>query len=133
MNTTEIFLTEDEFAAIYPLTRNPFDSTAGWGTGEDGESCLFEIYGEEFAFVQQQDPATVWTFEDAEDDQQLVVSGLHYVNRIGYLISSKPVPQGTSVVVQLGTPSPQEVPHSRRSAGHVSSGSRKIAPAAAKK
>jgi hypothetical protein len=104
MNTTEIFLTEDEFAATYPLIRNPFDSTAGWGTGEDGEGCLFETFGEEFAFVRQQDPATVWTFVDAEDDQQLVISGLHYVDRIGYLISSKPVPHDTRVVVRLGTP-----------------------------
>ena len=100
MKTTDIFLTEDEFAKQYPLLRNHLDPNAGWGTGEDNEGCLFETYDEEFEFVRRQDPARVWTYVDAEDGQ-LVIGGLHYCNRIGYLISTKPRPPDAWVVVRV--------------------------------
>lgn len=99
-NTTDIFLTEGQFEEQYPLILNHLDPKAGWGTDEDGEGCLFEIYGKEFEFVRKQDPATVWTWVDGENGM-LVLGGLHYSNRIGYLISTKPRPANTWVVVRL--------------------------------
>lgn len=100
MTTKDIFLAENQFTAQYPLIRNPFDPDAGWGTGEPNEGCLFETYGEEFEFVRKQDPNTVWTWMDGEEGQ-LVLSGLHLVNRIGYLVSTKPRPPNTWIVVEL--------------------------------
>ena len=99
MNTIEQTLTEEEFAAAYPLIPNHLDPNAGWSNGE-GPGCLFETYGEEFEFVSRQDPATVWTFVDGENEQ-LVISGLHYLNRIGYLVSTKPVPPGVEIEVLI--------------------------------
>lgn len=110
-NTTDIFLTEDQFNEQYPLRRNHLDPDAGWGTDEDGEGCLFEIHGEEFEFVAKQDPATVWTWVDGENGP-LLLGGLHYCNRIGYLVSTKPRPANTWVVVRLyGLPDDPKADH----------------------
>ena len=112
-NITDIFLTEEQFDKQYPLVRNHLDPNAGWGTGEDGEGCMFETYGEEFEFVRKQDPATVWTWVDGEDGP-LVLGGLHYVNRIGYLVSTKPRPANTWVVVRLDLYSDDDGPSSEQ-------------------
>ena len=42
----------------------------------------------------------VWTFMDG-DDGQFVGSGFHFVNRVGYLISTVPVPDGLSIEVPI--------------------------------
>jgi len=107
MNTTDIFLTENEFDKQYPLRRNHFDPNAGWGTETDGEGCLFEAYGEEIEFVRKQDPATVWTGVDS-DEGPLLLSGLHYCDRIGFLVSTKPRPANTWVTVRLDSCSDED-------------------------
>lgn len=98
--TTDIQLTEEQFAKQYPLRRNHLDPQAGWGTGEDGEGCLFETYGGEFEFVRRQNPATVWTWVDDERGT-LLIGGLHRCNRIGYLVSTKPRPPNTWITVRI--------------------------------
>jgi len=100
---TEILikLTEDEFDDRYPLRTNHLNANASWTYG-DGPGCLFETFGEEFAFVKQQDPRTVWTLVDGcENDDQYLISGLHFVNRIGYLVSTNPVAKGVAIEVHL--------------------------------
>lgn len=98
--TQFIELTEDEFDSRYPLIVNHFDPAAGWAFDDEG-GCLFETYDPEFEFVRQQDPQRVWTFIDAADGHLAVISGLHYVNRIGYLISLSPYPVDTDVYVHI--------------------------------
>jgi hypothetical protein len=95
-----IEMTEDEFDARFPLRRNHLNPHASWAFDDDG-GCLFETYGEELAFVRQQDPRTVWTFVDGDDGDQYVVSGFHFVNRIGYLISTVPSPEGVDILVHI--------------------------------
>lgn len=46
----------------------------------------FETYGEEYEFVQAQDPNTIWTEVDG-DSGTYIISGWHYVNRIQYYIT----------------------------------------------
>lgn len=55
----------------------------------DGETTLFETYGEEYEFVNAQPLAHVWTWVDG-DDGTYVVAGRHFVNRIGYFITTEP-------------------------------------------
>jgi hypothetical protein len=95
-----IEMTEDEFDARYPLRRNHLNPHASWAFDDDG-GCLFETYGEELAFVRQQDPHTIWTFVDGDDGDQYVVSGFHFVNRIGYLLSTVPAPEGVGILVHI--------------------------------
>ncbi len=93
-------LTEDEFDALYPLIPNHLNPSASWTLGE-GRGCLFETYGDELAFVRQQDARTIWTLFDGEDGDLYLGSGYHLVNRIGYLISTVPAPRGVTIQVHI--------------------------------
>jgi hypothetical protein len=93
-------MTEEEFDTRYPLLRNHLNPNASWVYGQ-GPGCLFETYGEELEFVQRQDPSTVWTLVDGDDGDQYLVSGFHFVNRIGYLISTVPVPEDIDIQVHI--------------------------------
>lgn len=88
--TNIIDITEDEFDAAYPLRPNHLNPTASWTIG-DGPGCLFETYGPELEFVRSQDPKTIWTLLDGDDGDLYLESGCHFVNRIGYLISTRPI------------------------------------------
>jgi len=100
MTKTYLELTEDEFDEQYPLLENHINPNASWTIG-DGNGCLFETYGEELNFLRQQDPRFIWTVIDADDCHPYVVSGVRFVNRIGYLVSLVPIPENTLIVVRL--------------------------------
>lgn len=100
MSEALIELTEDEFDAAYPLVPNHINPTAGWAVGDGGRGCLFETYGDEFDYVRRFDPQRVWTLIDGDGDLY-VASGLHRVNRVGYLLSRDPVPEGTFIQVHI--------------------------------
>lgn len=100
MTDTFIELTEDEFDDCYPLVPNLLNPSAGWAIGDTG-GCLFETFGEEFAFIRRQDPRKVWTLVDGDDGDMYVISGFHFVNRIGYLLSTIPAPEDCTIQVHL--------------------------------
>lgn len=56
---------------------------------QDPDEQMFETYGEEVEFVQKADNKYVWTYLQG-DMSDLLCAGYHYVNRIGYYISSVP-------------------------------------------
>lgn len=95
-----IKLDEDDFAKQYSFIPNHFRENACWSYG-DGPGCLFETYGEELAFVQSQDPRTIWTLLDVDDLTECVQSGYHLVNRLGYLISTAPFPEDVHIEVTI--------------------------------
>ena len=100
MTNVSIELTEDAFDALYPLVPNHLNPSAGWARDE-GRGRLFETYGEQLEFVRQQDPRTIWTLVDGDDGDQYVMSGYHLANRVGYLFSTLPVPEGVTVEVRI--------------------------------
>ena len=100
MTHTSIRLTEDEFDANYPLVTNHINREPSWPNG-DGPGSLFETYGEELAFVRSQNPQTIWTLVNGDDGNQHILSGYHLVNRIGYLISTIPFPDGADIEVPI--------------------------------
>jgi hypothetical protein len=100
MTRTTIDMSEDEFDARYPLKSNHLNPSAGWALGEAG-GCLFDTHGEEFDFVKRQDSRTVWTLLDGDEGDMYLVNGLHYVNRLGYLLSTVPVPADLTIQVHL--------------------------------
>jgi hypothetical protein len=100
MTETFIELSEDAFDMTYPLVPNHLNPNASWGDGE-GTGCLFETYGEELEFVRKQDPRTVWTLLDGDDGDLYLASGYHFVNRIGYFVSTVPIPDGTFIQVHI--------------------------------
>lgn len=100
MTETFMELTEDEFSDRYPLVPNHLNPSAGWAIGDTG-GCLFETFGEEFDFIRRQDPRRVWTLIDGDDGDMYVISGLHHVNRLGYLLSRDPIPANTAFQVRI--------------------------------
>jgi hypothetical protein len=100
MTDTFIELTEDQFDDRFPLVPNHINSSASWAIGEGG-GCLFETFGEEFAFIKRQDPLKVWTLVDGDDGDMYLINGLHFVNRVGYLLSTIPVPVEITIQVHL--------------------------------
>lgn len=98
--TMLITLTEDEFDSQFPLVENHLNRHASWVIG-DGPGCLFENYGTELAFVREQDARFVWTIIDGDDGDMYLVSGFHLVNRVGYLLSTVPVPADTIIHVHI--------------------------------
>jgi hypothetical protein len=100
MTETFIELTEDEFDDRYSPMTNHINPSAGWAYGDAG-GCLFETHGEEFEFVRRYDPRKVWTLVDGDDGDMYLISGLHFVNRVGYLLTKEPVQDNTSVQVRL--------------------------------
>jgi hypothetical protein len=100
-------ISEEAFDEQYPLLTNHLNPNASWAFSDTG-GCLFETYGEELAFVRQQNRRYVWTFLDGDDGDQYVASGLHFVNRIGYLISKVPVPDGVFIEVRIPSPASTE-------------------------
>lgn len=98
--TLTISISEDEFDARFPLIPNHLRLDAGWSLG-DGSGCLFETYGDELDFVQSQDPRKVWTLVDGDDGRHVLCSGVHGVNRIGYLVSTIAVPEGVAFEVHI--------------------------------
>ena len=101
-----IQLNEDEFNEQFPLLTNHLNPNASWvyiGENDaDQRGCLFETYGEEHEFVRKQDPRCIWTLIDNNDGEpSFLSSGYHWVNRLGYLISRIPVPEGKQIEVAL--------------------------------
>ena len=99
MSTRWINLTEDQFEERYTLLVNHIDPNASWASGDEN-GCLFETYGPELDFVRAQDPRCIWTVIDG-DDGTAIVSGYHLVNRIGYLISTEPAPEGVDIDITI--------------------------------
>jgi hypothetical protein len=101
MTEIVIEMSEEEFDAAYPLVPNHINPRAGWVVGADGRGCLFETYGDEFDYVRRFDRLRVWTLIDGDDGDLYVVSGLHCVNRVGYLLSRNRIPADVFVQVRI--------------------------------
>jgi hypothetical protein len=67
----------------YKPIQNPFGDN-GWN------GTMFETYDEQFTFVQAAPEANVWTWVDGDEGTWLM-SGLHWVNRIGYFVTENPL------------------------------------------
>ena len=90
-------LTEEQFDGYFNLVDNHIDDNAAF----DGK--MFETYGDELAFVQEMAKQNrvitiIESDEGCEEDEDgftlpnmYYVSGMHFVNRIGYLVTEQPI------------------------------------------
>jgi hypothetical protein len=96
METIIEYYSEEQFDEKFNLVDNHLDNNAAF----DGK--MFETYGEELAFViemskQNKVITIIESGGDEVDDEGYVIpnmyytSGLHHVNRIGYLITEEPI------------------------------------------
>ena len=77
------FMTYDYWETNFKPIKNKISKYA------DDDLIHFETYGEEFDFVKEQDPKTIWTEVDG-DSGTYIVAGYHFVNRIHYYITENP-------------------------------------------
>lgn len=88
-------ITDVVFSETYKPKTNHLDDNASW------DGCMYETYGEELEYVKMVDAETlnkVWTILDC-DGALIVSSGYQHVNRVGYLITEVPYPEGETIEV----------------------------------
>ncbi len=71
--------------------KNPFRDDA------EIDGYAFFTSGEEYEFVRRQPGDNVWTFIVVDKPRStvwLIASGYHSVNRMGYLVTARPLPPG---------------------------------------
>jgi hypothetical protein len=95
---SEIQITEETFLERFRPRRNHLNPDASFDFGAGG--CLYETFGEELAFVRANDPACIWTIIET-DGELCIVSGYHFVNRLGYILCDVPVQDGASYVAEF--------------------------------
>lgn len=91
-------LPEDEFYEKYTPTINHLVHDAPFG------GTMYETYGVEIDFINDfkdsEHKAKLWTIVEAEG-KMFYVSGYHYVNRFGYIITEESVPENIEYEVEL--------------------------------
>lgn len=83
----------DDFLDQFKPITNPLDPNASWN------GCMFGINGRDIEHVTEtyrKDPATVWTISDC-DGLVVINNDMTFVNRLGYLITKDPCPEGTNI------------------------------------
>jgi hypothetical protein len=82
--TLPLILHEDAFYAYFKPYRHPESQHSIWG----GHGL--ENFGKDFELVRRLNPHCVWTVVDGEHGEQWITPGIHYVNRICYLVTEVP-------------------------------------------
>ena len=74
-------LHEDAFYAFFRPYRHPLASCDVWG------GIGLETYGEDLELVKTLPASHLWTVVDGEDGDQWILTGIHTVNRVCYLVT----------------------------------------------
>jgi len=92
-----ITITEDQFYEKFNPVKNHLDDNASF------DGCLFETYGEQvdFVFELSQKEKRVWTIIEGENDSMFYITGFHYVNRIGFLVTEEEYTEETEVIIEF--------------------------------
>jgi hypothetical protein len=97
MPDTFIEMDFDEWCDVYKPIQNHIDTNASF------DGAMFETYGDEVAFVKEQDGSYIWTYGDGDDGGSYVWNGWHFVNRIGYFITEVPCPADTTIQIKVSS------------------------------
>lgn len=95
-----IELDMETWETIFKPQTNPIDSNASF-QDENGNGIMFETYGEELEYVQATDRHYIWTYGDGDDGGSYIWNDYHFVNRLGYFISTVPWEDGTTYQIQV--------------------------------
>ena len=87
---------EDWCEKFKPIT-NHIDENASF------DGAMFETYGDEVAFVKEQDGAYIWTYGDGDNGGSYIWNGWHFVNRLGYFITEVPCPPDTTIQIKVSS------------------------------
>jgi hypothetical protein len=85
----------DEFEAQFGPKKNHLDDNASL------DGVMFETFGGELDYVLEiakENPERVWTYAEGDEDVFLT-NGLHFVNRLGYVVTERPATSNTFFTV----------------------------------
>jgi hypothetical protein len=97
MSDTFIEMDFDEWCDTYKPIQNHIDTNASF------DGAMFETYGDEVAFVKEQDGSYIWTYGDGDDGGSYIWNGWSFVNRIGYFITEVPCPNDTTIQIKVSS------------------------------
>ena len=83
----------DEWVERYAPYGNLFDENASF------DGTMYETYGIEYEYVKNYDSNNVWTYVSGDGD--LIIPGLHFVNRMGYFITRAPHDDNYDLTIDL--------------------------------
>lgn len=104
--TVHHVITDAQFLERFAPVKNHLNPNAPF------DGCMFETFGNEFEHVRTQDPALVWTVIDC-DGTMTIESGCHFVNRLGYLVASRPRTDQSTYAVSDDDAEPDTITVSR--------------------
>ncbi len=93
-----IEMTFEEADEQFKFMVNNYDENASF------EGLMFETYGDEVEYVKSKPHDRIWMYGQGDDGGLYIWSGWGFVNRIGYFISEKPVPDNTIIQIMVGEP-----------------------------
>lgn len=93
----------ETWETIFKPQTNTLDPHASF-QNEDGEGIMFETFGVELEYVQATDNHYIWTYGDGDDGGGYIWNGYHYINRIGYFISTVPWEDGVDYQIEVDGP-----------------------------
>ena len=83
--TTPVMLHEDAFYEYFKPYRHPDAGHNIWG------GLGLETFGKDLEMVRELDTSYLWTvLEGSSSNDQWIIPGYHFINRICYLITEKP-------------------------------------------
>lgn len=89
-------ITENEWLHRFKPQKNHLVRTPEMSIQHKGVVAeMFETYGEELAYVQSFPDNRVWTLIDTEEEP-IITSGAHFVNRLGYFVTDIPCEEGVT-------------------------------------
>ena len=88
----QVSLTWSEFVEQFQPIRNVFS--------KDEDQQMFETYGAEVDFVNNVPNDNVWTYLEV-DGGTVTTNGFHYVNRLGYFVTTVPAEEDTEYEIDL--------------------------------
>jgi len=88
----------DKWVETYKPIQNHIDTNSSF------DGLMFETYGDEVAFVKEQNPDCIWTYGDGDDAGTYIWNSWSFVNRIGYFITEVPCPADTEIQILVSVP-----------------------------
>jgi len=76
-------MTYDDWLETYQPVPNPLTDSAPF------DGLMFETFGPELAHIRDTPADRVWTLVEGDEDTLYVLSGFHFVNRLGYFIAEQ--------------------------------------------
>lgn len=77
-------MTYEQWIEAYKPIQNHFNECAPL------DGTMFETFDRELQHVRKANEANTWTLVEGEEDEWILISGFHFVNRIGYVITEVP-------------------------------------------